>query len=134
MLNPKRLEEEWEHIWQASGEDCKRDAKILEVGSGLGGFIKYVAEQGLESIGIEIESERVKISYDYLKVSRTENVFVLECVGEHLPFPSAYFNYVYSTNVLEHVNDLAAVPGETIRVLKPGGLFQMVVPNYGSWW
>lgn len=134
VLNPERLAEQWKQIWQASGEACQAERRILEIGSGFGGFVKYAAEQGIESVGIEIEAERVKISYDLLKRSMTKNALVLEGVGEHLPFPKASFDYVYSTNVLEHVTEPATVIGETIRILKPGGIFQMVAPNYGSWW
>ena len=50
------------------------------------------------------------------------------------PFPTSYFDVVYSSNVLEHVNEPPKVIGEIIRVLKPGGHAQIVVPNYGSWW
>lgn len=78
VLNPERLAEQWKQIWQASGEACQAERRILEIGSGFGGFVKYAAEQGIESVGIEIEAERVKISYDLLKRSTTKNALVLE--------------------------------------------------------
>ena len=50
------------------------------------------------------------------------------------PLPTSYFDVVYSSNVLEHVKEPPKVISEIIRVLKPGGHAQIVVPNYGSWW
>lgn len=43
--------------------------------------------------------------------------------GEALPFPEASYDAVVCVDVLEHVDDLGRVLGETARVLRPGGLF-----------
>ena len=43
--------------------------------------------------------------------------------GEHLPVEDASADIVYCVDVLEHVNDLDAVIGETARILKPGGTY-----------
>ena len=45
-----------------------------------------------------------------------------------------HFDVVFSSNVLEHVNDPPKVISEMIRVMKPGGFGHIIVPNYGSWW
>jgi len=36
--------------------------------------------------------------------------------------------------VLEHVKNPEEVIFESVRVLKPGGILQFIIPNYGSWW
>jgi len=43
--------------------------------------------------------------------------------GEGLPFPDRAFDTVVCVDVLEHVQDLAAVIAQVGRVLRPGGLF-----------
>jgi 2-polyprenyl-6-hydroxyphenyl methylase/3-demethylubiquinone-9 3-methyltransferase len=44
-------------------------------------------------------------------------------VGEHLPYPAKAFDAVVCVYVLEHVEDLERVIAESVRVLKPGGMF-----------
>ena len=46
-----------------------------------------------------------------------------------LPYPDASFDLIYSSWVLEHVDDPATVAGELMRVLKPGGCICAVTPN-----
>jgi SAM-dependent methyltransferase len=49
--------------------------------------------------------------------------------GRRLPFPDAAFDAVFSSNVLEHVQDLDALLGEIQRVLRPGGLSLHLMPT-----
>lgn len=50
--------------------------------------------------------------------------------GAKLPFPTAYFSSAFSNSVLEHIPGLQEVLNETARVLKPGALFLLCVPNH----
>lgn len=52
--------------------------------------------------------------------------------GEHLPFPDASFDIVFSSNVLEHVERLPALLAETRRVARAGGVSIHVMPT-SSW-
>jgi len=52
--------------------------------------------------------------------------------GRHLPFEPATFDIVFSNAVLEHVMDLPNLAKETARVLRPGGVADMVWHNYYS--
>jgi predicted SAM-dependent methyltransferase len=47
------------------------------------------------------------------------------------PFPDATFDVVYSEHMLEHifVDRVPIVLSEALRVLKPGGLFRVTVPD-----
>ena len=44
-------------------------------------------------------------------------------------FPSAFFDYVRVNNVLEHVLDPVSLLQECRRIVKPGGVFYLSVPN-----
>jgi ubiquinone/menaquinone biosynthesis C-methylase UbiE len=59
---------------------------------------------------------------------------IADCPGEALSFPDESFDLVYSSNVLEHVQDPARVLAESVRVLKPGGYLFFTYPNYCSFW
>lgn len=50
------------------------------------------------------------------------------CVGEHLPFADAQFDYVLCLAVLEHTRRPWVVAKEIVRVLKPGGIVQVDYP------
>ena len=58
---------------------------------------------------------------------------MLNTTGETLPFPDESFDIVYSANVLEHTERPQQVVAEALRVLRPGGLFHMEMPNHLSY-
>ena len=54
----------------------------------------------------------------------------------HMPYPDNTFDAVILSEVLEHLNDDVAGLREAYRVLKPGGVVAITVPNanYPFWW
>jgi len=113
--------------------------RLLEIGAGVGMTVATARLRfGAEAVGIEPGEDEYSGSlavaaqlHDALGLPRG----LVRCgVGEALPFPDATFDAVYSSNVLEHTQDPETVVREAVRVLKPGGCLQFVVPNYGSWW
>lgn len=113
--------------------------RLLEVGSGVGLTVAVARKlMNAEAFGIEPgEAEyegSLNVSWDILKSSGIDSSVIRRGVGEAIPYPDNEFDIVYSSNVLEHVGDPAKVVAEIVRVLKPGGYAQLVVPNYGSWW
>jgi SAM-dependent methyltransferase len=58
---------------------------------------------------------------------------ILNAMGENIPFSENTFDIVFSTNVLEHVQDPGRVLSEALRVLKPRGVLQIIYPNYHSY-
>ena len=92
----------------------------------------FIDGWGVEPEGEGFESSggiaRALIAANGLDPSR-----ILDATGEALPFPDNSFDIVYSSNVLEHVNDPGRVLREAVRVLKPGGTMQIVCPNYLSY-
>ena len=135
-LDPRRLDEQIELVEKI--QPIKGD--FLEVGSGFGGLVTYLNTkhgEGCRAFGVEPSADAYTGTMECTRLLAAENDLpsrFVAGVGENIPFQSNQFDIVYSTSVLEHVNDPEEVIKESIRVLKPGGLLQFVVPNYGSWW
>lgn len=114
-----------------------REKKLLEVGSGFGNFIVVARkEYGIDAYGIEPSGDGFDNSLILAKNVLLDNELspdiIVDAKGEALPFVDNLFDICYSSNVLEHVDDPKKVLSEMIRVTKPGGIIQVVVPNYGS--
>jgi ubiquinone/menaquinone biosynthesis C-methylase UbiE len=110
---------------------------LLEVGSGFGIFVAVTRrDYGIESYGIEPASEGFDTSYsicrDVLISYNLDPDIVRAAQGEDLPFDSNSIDLVFSSSVLEHVRDPERVLQEAVRVLKPGGYLQFVIPNYAA--
>ncbi|MBX4189060.1 glycosyltransferase [Candidatus Parcubacteria bacterium] len=107
--------------------------KILDLGSGRGNFLVEVARRGGLAFGVEPYDEYVKKS---LELARSKNVSieVKKGVAESIPFPDSQFNFVNICEVIEHVEDPKKLLGEVNRVLGPGGLAYLSIPNRYGWY
>lgn len=95
--------------------------RILEIGAGTGQQALELSRRGFDVKAIEVASS----SY------REARVFpVSEYNGQHIPFPDHSFDFVFSSNVLEHVVDLPALNREIHRVLRDGGFAVHVMPTH----
>lgn len=105
-------------------EPLAEGKNFLDVGCGTGYLLKLVAEQGLQTYGVDISEQAVKVAqqnnpYSDIQVASAEN----------LPFLSNFFDYISCLGSLEHFNDLKKGLLEMTRVTKPSALFLLVVPN-----
>lgn len=108
--------------------------KILEVGCGFGAFTVFSrALHGYDTTGVEPDPVVREMAQELAKKSGVKTS-IADCPGEALSFPDQTFDLVYSSNVLEHVQDPARVLAESVRVLKPGGYLFFTYPNYCSFW
>jgi SAM-dependent methyltransferase len=98
-------------------------ARVLEVGAGTGRQAMELAKRGYSVEAIEIPAS------NYAE-ARLFNITDFD--GRQIPFPDASFDVVFSSNVLEHVPDLAQMHREIRRVLKPDGYAIHVLPT-PSW-
>lgn len=98
--------------------------RILEIGAGSGWQAKQLSEQGYEVIALDLKNNRPPGSRAAFPVQDYD--------GHHIPFPDGYFHAVFSSNVLEHVVELAALEKEICRVLRQDGTIIHVLPTV-SW-
>jgi ubiquinone/menaquinone biosynthesis C-methylase UbiE len=102
-----------------------RGARLLDIGAGSG----YIASNLREFVGAEGEVWAVDVNDQ----RRTNEGYRFKPVtGTELPFEDDSFDVVLSNHVIEHVGDRAAQLhhlGEIRRVLAPGGVCYLAVPN-----
>lgn len=65
-----------------------------------------------------------------LKSLNISNVKLLSCSADSLPFDDDYFDFVFSSSALEHVDDKRVALREMRRVLKPEGNMILIVPTH----
>ena len=97
----------------------------LDVGCGDGHFASIAFDRPIE-VGVDPWSSPIRRAaqlggYRYL----------VQADGGQMPFPDNYFASAVSNSVLEHIFHVEDVLRETARVLKPGALFLLSVPNPG---
>jgi SAM-dependent methyltransferase len=87
---------------------------ILDIGCSVKAA-NYLAQHFNRVVGININNHYLRSD------SCAENVELLIMDGTQLAFVEKKFDFVYSTNLYEHVNDLSKCIDEQLRVLKDGG-------------
>ena len=102
--------------------------RTLEVGAGIGAHLAYERLSSQEYHAVELLPDLVgQIRQKY------PSVHVSQCdIQEGLPYPEAHFDRVLAVHVLEHLPNLPAAIGEIRRILKPDGVFSIVIPCEGG--
>jgi SAM-dependent methyltransferase len=98
-------------------------ARVLELGAGSGWQARELAQRGWPVEAIDVAGS----TYE------RDRVFpVVEYDGRTIPFPDDSFDVVFSSNVLEHVEELDRLQADIARVLRPGGICIHILPT-ASW-
>ena len=96
---------------------------LLDAGSGTGWFSKYAAEKGALVTSMDIGENLLK-----RVAEKCNSLCILGSILE-MPFPDNSFDYIVSSEVIEHTMDPLHAFNELYRVLKPGGKLVLTTPN-----
>ena len=99
--------------------------RVLDVGCGAGVFGFTLKQRGTPEVhGIELDEAAGRQARELL-----DGVVVGDVETMELPFDDGYFNCIVFADLLEHLYDPTAVLRKVARVLRPGGLMVMSIPN-----
>ncbi len=97
--------------------------RILDIGSGPGFFLHHGKKRGWDGLGIEPSKQAEAHSRELgLKI-------VDEFLSEDIVEGLGQFDVVHMSEVLEHIREPSGIVELSRRLLHPGGLLCIVVPN-----
>lgn len=92
--------------------------RVLDFGAGIGTFACSMRERGLDVQCVEVDPDQAEL------ISRLE----IPVVNSIEDIPDNSVDYIYSLNVLEHIEEDARVLSELSRCLTPAGKMLIYVP------
>ena len=99
------------------------DKNLLDAGSGTGWFSKYAADRGANVTSMDI-GENLLVKVAEKCKTRCVKGSILE-----MPFADNSFDFIVSSEVIEHTPDPLRAIDELYRVLRPGGKLVLTTPN-----
>jgi SAM-dependent methyltransferase len=109
---------------------------VVDLGCGSGTTVKKLAERGAIALGIDVSSggfvkyrDLTVVHGPLTEVPNEPGGYLIEGDITRLPLPDETADLVTSRWVFEHLEDPGTVIAEIRRILKPGGLAVIIVPN-----
>jgi 2-polyprenyl-3-methyl-5-hydroxy-6-metoxy-1,4-benzoquinol methylase len=111
-------------------------AKVFEIGAGPRMLSAQVASQGIDLTSIEPASQGFSVMEKLGKI--IDNLSAHQGISYEFTSTKAEdflirdrFEFAYSINVMEHVDDIDIVLTNVFNALMPNGQYHFVCPNYG---
>ncbi|HET9181307.1 MAG TPA: methyltransferase domain-containing protein [Candidatus Angelobacter sp.] len=101
----------------------RRPGNLLDIGTGIGQFLYHARKYFTDVAGTEISATAVRVARERYGLK------VLAGQVEDLPLPDSSFDNITLFHVLEHVPNPAKLARICCRLLRPGGILCVAVPN-----
>ena len=123
-----RLFEDWNcnRTWRHLQERGIESGRLLEVGVGSGSLLAFMAARGFDVEGCDMA--RDVCAY----VERTRR-FRMHCGAVDEVEGKELFDVIVMNHVVEHVSDPIRLLKQATRLLRPGGILHIAVPNVAAW-
>jgi|GEM_PF-834058 len=137
---PQEVRDEWQNrracrdpqevIRFAATAGMVEGQSVLEMACGNGDLSMAVARRGIRLHGIDIMESAITWARKTAVAAGLENLVTFDVRdAANTKFPDNHFDSVIIPEMIEHLRDPHAIISEAIRVVKPGGLILVSVPD-----
>jgi ubiquinone/menaquinone biosynthesis C-methylase UbiE len=110
---------------------CPPPGNVLDLGCGTGEIAAAIGQMGYQVTACDF-AEKMMDSARRGHPGTSVKWVCLEPNWEALPFEDASFDGILASSVFEYLVDVPRVAAELARVLRPGGVLLLTVPNPGN--
>jgi SAM-dependent methyltransferase len=103
--------------------------RVLDLGCGTGEYVAPLLDRGLEVWGLDAAPAMLDRLRRRFPADAHRRLHVVAGAAEQIALPDALFDGVLCAGVLEYSGDWRRALGEIARVLRPGGVAVVTVPN-----
>lgn len=115
------------YLWLISLLKASPGEKLLDISTGEGRLVALARRNGLCAVGVDFSTAALKEAN-----KQDPQPWWIVGDGEALPIRNATYDYITHIGSLEHYQNPIAGISEISRVLKPGGIACILLPNsYG---
>lgn len=103
---------------------------LVDLGCGWGRWCLAAANAGFQAVGVDVHLDALQAATRVSKQLGKKNSYLCTDI-EKLPFHSNTMDMVFSYSVLQHLDraKVARILSEAARILKPGGVLHVQLPN-----
>jgi MPBQ/MSBQ methyltransferase len=107
--------------------------RLLDMGCGFGSFVLVCLQAGIEAEGLDVGEYQINFAQERLTqvmMHMNPDLIYHRNDAQSTGLPDERYDVITAWNLLEHVPNYRQVIYEAYRMLKPGGIFVGVAPNY----
>ena len=107
-----------------------KEGKLLEIGCSSGDFLQKASEAGYSVTGIDYSADTASFTQNHHGL---KNIFPFTIQELSALKPDEKYDVIAFFQVLEHIEDIPDFIGCIKKLLKPGGIVIVSVPNRDRW-
>jgi len=109
-------------LLSSDGDGVTESTTVLDIGTGEGQVARYLAAKGSTVVGMDPVAAQISVAAE-----RAGGPSYVQAPAHALPFPDDAFGAAVACLVFEHIDAVDRAMAETARVLRPGGLFALLL-------
>ncbi len=102
--------------------NIQKNEKIIDIGSGTGDLINLILKKKMQNVIYSVDLNDAMLDYGKKRFKNKKIKFV-KANAENLPFENNSFDKYIISFCLRNITDIKAALKESMRILKPGGVF-----------